>query len=125
MEVSQVDPTLKVFPPSRKGLEMDFNVVVLAGRLAAPPEIREFESGSRLARYLLTVRSQQPKRVDVVPVTLWDPDDDLVNADPQPGRRMVALGAVQRRFWSGSEGRRSRLEVVAGTVQVRSEEEAG
>ena len=29
---------------------MDLNLVVVSGRLAAPPEIRQFESGSRLAR---------------------------------------------------------------------------
>ena len=39
---------------------MDLNLVVLCGRLAAPAEIRQFESGSRLARYLVTVRSEEP-----------------------------------------------------------------
>ena len=103
---------------------MDFNLVVLAGRLAAPPEIREFDSGSRLVRYLMTVRSERPQRVDVIPVTLWDPEDDLLDEDPAPGRRLVAVGAVQRRFWSGTEGRRSRIEVVARLVDVRPVEEA-
>lgn len=99
---------------------MDLNVVVLAGRLAAPPEIRQFESGTRLARYLITVRSEEPtRRVDVVPVTLWDPDDELLDADPAPGARMWVSGGVQRRFWSGEEGRRSRLEIVADQVCLR------
>lgn len=99
---------------------MDLNLVVLAGRLAAPPEIRQFESGSRLARYLVTVRSEEPnRRVDVVPVSLWDPDDALIDADPAPGTRVWVAGAVQRRFWSGDDGRRSRLEVVAEQVCLR------
>ena len=98
----------------------DLNLVVLAGRLAAPPEIRQFESGTRLARYLVTVRTDEPsRRVDVVPVTLWDPDDALVDADPAPGTRVWVAGAVQRRFWSGDDGRRSRLEVVAEQVCLR------
>jgi len=96
---------------------MDLNLVVLAGRLAAPPEIRQFESGSRLVRYLLTVRSEEPAhRVDVVPATLWDPPDEVIDAFPQHGSRLWIAGSVQRRFWSGSEGRRSRLEVVADQV---------
>jgi single-strand DNA-binding protein len=103
---------------------VDLNLVVLAGRLAAPPEIRQFESGSRLLRYLVTVRSDMPRRVDVVPVTLWDPADDLIDADPAPGRRVWVAGGVQRRFWSGAEGRRSRLEVVADHVCLRPEEDA-
>ena len=100
---------------------MDLNLVVLCGRLAGPVEIRQFESGSRLVRYLVTVRSEEPRRVDVVPVTFWDPPDDLVDAEPAPGRAVWVAGAVQRRFWSGAEGRRSRLEVVADQVCLRPE----
>lgn len=103
---------------------MDLNLVVVAGRLAAPPEIRQFEeSGIRLARYLVTVRTEEPvRRVDVVPVTLWDPADELVDADPAPGTRVWVAGSVQRRFWSATEGRRSRLEVVADQVCLQTED---
>ncbi|WKZ82848.1 MAG: single-stranded DNA-binding protein [Acidimicrobiia bacterium] len=105
---------------------MDLNLVVLAGRLAAPPEIRQFESGTRLARYLVTVRTEEPvRRVDVVPVTLWDPADELVDADPAPGTRVWVAGSVQRRFWSATEGRRSRLEVVADQVCLRDSDTEG
>jgi single-strand DNA-binding protein len=98
---------------------MDYNVVVLSGKLAAPPELREFESGSRLVRSLITVRTDAPRRrVDVIPVTLWDPDPghDILTADV--GESVWAAGNVQRRFWSSAEGRLSRLEVVAHHVQV-------
>jgi single-stranded DNA-binding protein len=102
---------------------MDLNLVVLGGRLAAPPEIRQFESGARLGRYLVTVRSEEPaRRVDVLPVTLWDPPDELVDREPAPGRRMWVVGAVQRRFRSGAGGRTSRLEVIGEQVCLHSEE---
>lgn len=103
---------------------MDLNLVVVSGRLAAPPEIRQFESGARLARYLVTVRSEEPtRRVDVLPVTLWDPGDDLIDAQPAPGTRVWVAGSVQRRFWSGSDGRRSRIELVADQVCLRDSED--
>jgi single-stranded DNA-binding protein len=103
---------------------MDLNLVVLSGRLAAPPEIRVFESGARLARYLVTVRSEEPiSRVDVIPVTLWDPPDDLVALDPPPGTGLWVAGSVQRRFWSAEEGRRSRIEIVAEQVCPRGSTE--
>ena len=95
---------------------MDFNLVVLAGRLAAPPELRVFESGARLIRYLVTVES------DELPVALWDPDDDLVRQDLQPGHRLWTVGSVQRRFWDGDDGRRSRIELVASGVSPRDPE---
>jgi len=97
---------------------MDLNLVVLFGRLAAVPELRVFESGVRLLRFLVTVRSDAPRsRVDVVPVTLWDPPDHLESLPS--GSRVWISGAVQRRFWDGNEGRRSRLEVVASQVTPR------
>jgi single-stranded DNA-binding protein len=103
---------------------MDLNLVVLCGRLAVEPELKEFGSGTRLIRFLVTVRSDEPKRrVDVVPVTLWDPADDLVDDLPEKGRRVWVCGAVQRRFWESSDGRRSRLEVVAEQVRLKDVED--
>ncbi len=99
---------------------MDLNLVVLSGRLAAPPELRVFQSGARLVRLLVTVRTDEPRhRVDVLPVTLWDPSDDLLVPEPRIGDRVWVAGAVQRRFWSNPEGRRSRVEVVAEQVTFR------
>ena len=97
---------------------MDLNLVVLCGRLASPGELREFESGTRLLRLLISLRTEEPtRRVDVVPVTLWDPGEDLVEAVKERGIRIWAAGAVQRRFWEGF-GRSSRIEIVALQVTV-------
>ena len=100
---------------------MDLNLIVLSGRLAAPIEVRAFESGSQLVRLLLTVRTTSPRpRVDVIPVTLWEPTDELIDELPEPGRRIWVAGTIQRRFWSGGSGRRSRLEVIADQVTAHS-----
>jgi single-stranded DNA-binding protein len=101
---------------------MDLNLVVLAGRMAAPPERRVFSGGSRLLRLLVTVRLESPRRrVDVVPITVWDPDDDTWEQEPPPGHRVWVAGSIQRRFWSSDEGRRSRLEIVADQICFREE----
>ena len=105
---------------------MHFNLVVLSGRLAAPVEYRSFASGSRLARLLVTIRSTEPRRrVDVLPVTIWDPADDVFDPEPQPGSGVWIAGMVQRRFWQDGEGRRSRLELVANHVELRDGENEG
>lgn len=102
---------------------MDLNLVVLCGRIATDPELRVFDSGTRLIRYLITVRSDAPRRrVDVVPVTLWDPTDEQVDEPGERGRRIWVCGAVQRRFWESPDGRSSRLEVVAEQVNVNDVE---
>ena len=99
---------------------MDLNLIVLCGRLATDPEIRVFDSGTRLVRYLITVRADHPrKRVDVIPVTLWDPSDELVAEPGKKGDRMWVCGAVQRRYRESPDGRRSRIEVVAEQVTLK------
>lgn len=100
---------------------MDLNIVVLAGRIATEPEVRRFASGASLIRYLVTVRTSEPRRrVDVVPVTLWDPTDvQIADAVNSKGHVVWMAGAVQRRFWSAGQDRTSRLELVAHAVEIR------
>jgi len=102
---------------------MDLNLVVLAGRIAAEPEIRTFESGATLMRLLVTVRSEEPRhRLDVIPVVQWDPDPDDMPDGSVRGRPVWVAGSVQRRFWSVDDGRHSRIEVIAHEVTIREEE---
>ena len=104
---------------------MDMNLVVLAGTLATAPELREFESGARLLRLLVTVRQDEPrKRVDVLPVTLWDPPQELMAEHLERGRRVFVVGAAQRRFWEAKEGCKNRVEIVATHVKTRDVEAA-
>jgi single-stranded DNA-binding protein len=103
---------------------MDLNLVVLSGTLAAPPETRVFDSGTRLIRYLVTVRTETPRRrIDVLPVTLWEPGDEVAR-DLERGRRVWVAGSAQRRFWEGPDGRRSRIEIVAEQVTHDPAEES-
>lgn len=95
----------------------DLSLTLLRGRLASAPERRAFESGASLLRLLVTVRTSAPRRrIDVIPVTLWDPGDELPAFEA--GDRVWVVGSVQRRFWDGPEGRRSKLEVVADSVAL-------
>jgi len=98
---------------------MDCNIVVLAGQLAAEPEHRVYPGGASLMRLLVTTRTTGPRRrVDVIPVTCWEPPQDLLDARLDRGRRVFVVGSTQRRFWS-EDGRRSRIEIVAHDIQAR------
>ena len=102
---------------------MDLNRMVLNGRLAAEPEHRVLDSGSRVARLLVAVRSEEPhSRLDVLPVVWWEPDDEFVAAPPQVGIRIWITGSVQRRYWESADGRRSKIEVVAAHVSVYADD---
>ena len=102
---------------------MDLNLVVIAGRIAAEPDIQTLESGTTLMRLLVTVRSEEPRRrLDVIPVVRWNPDIDAIPDGPIRGRKLWLVGALHRRFWSAEDGRLSRVEVVAHEVSFREED---
>ncbi|MEE8374990.1 MAG: single-stranded DNA-binding protein [Acidimicrobiia bacterium] len=103
---------------------MDLNLMVLCGQLTTNAEQRVFDSGTRLIRYLVTVRADHPRRrVDVIPVTLWDPPEDLVAEPGEKGDRIWVCGSVQRRFWESPDGSTSRIEVVAEQVNFEEIDE--
>jgi len=96
---------------------MDFNLVVVAGRLAAVPELRTVADVTAV-RFLVTVRAEHPtSRVDVLPVTLSNPTPDVVDRLGRPGDRVWVAGRVQRRFWTDVGERRNRLDIVAHQLE--------
>lgn len=98
-------------------MTLDLNMVVLRGRLVAEPEYRVFEKGSRLIRYLVLTRTDVPiRRIDVIPVTLWNPTECQWAATVEGDAPIWAVGTLQRRFSDGTGGRQSRIEIVA--IQV-------
>ena len=106
------------------------NEVRLVGRPAAAPEYRVFGSGASLARLLVTVRLVSPSRTDVLPVTIWEPTREVLNIkrhnpldENSPDNWVEIIGQVHRRFWTDSEGRHSRVEVVASEVNILSNDE--
>ncbi|HZD23150.1 MAG TPA: single-stranded DNA-binding protein [Acidimicrobiia bacterium] len=98
---------------------MDLNLIVLCGRLHVDPELRVFDSGARQIRYLVTTRVDYPKRrVDNIPVVVWDPPDDLMDNPGSKGERFWVCGSVQKRYTGNARGGGSHVEVVAGDVKV-------
>lgn len=103
-------------PTNDDASKPDRNEVTLRGRLATAPEHRTFGSGASLARLLVTVRLAAPSRTDVIPVTVWEPETDIVKA--VRGTPIGVIGQIHRRFWTDAEGRHSRVEVVATSVEI-------
>lgn len=102
--------------PGADTIKPDRNEVLLRGKLATAPEHRTFGSGASLARLLVTVRLSGPSRTDVLPVTVWEPAPELLRA--VRGIPVEVVGQIHRRFWTDAEGRHSRVEVVATTVEI-------
>jgi single-stranded DNA-binding protein len=107
---------------------MDLNMVVLAGTISADPEIREFDSGNRNVRFLVTTKSEKPRRrVDVVPVVMWASDvgEERFNEMTlalQKGKRVWVPGTIQRRFFEESGISRSKITVVGHEAITKEDE---
>jgi single-stranded DNA-binding protein len=96
---------------------VDLNLALVVGRLSAEPDIRVLDSGDRVCRLLVVVRSEEPHhRLDVLPVIWWEPDDEVLANPPVRGDRIWMTGSVHRRFWDAADGRHSRIEIIARNV---------
>ncbi len=87
------------------------NLVVIRGECSGPAELRELESGRRLAA--ISVRAPGPDgRLTSVPVTIWEPAawvEDLAE-----GADVIVVGAVRRRFFrTATGGSAARVDVEA------------
>jgi single-stranded DNA-binding protein len=103
---------------------MDLNIVIVSGRLAATPETIMHDSGSTMTRLLVVTNQTEPnRRVDVIPVTVWDDAERLESLKATD--RVHVVGSVHRFWGSGVDGRRNRLEIVANHVELldRADEE--
>lgn len=110
---------------------MDVNRIVIEGRLSAPPEVKELESGEVVVLLRVVARRPDGGRVDSLPVAVGPPPPAGTRRSPgQAGRREVARagrlaegdrvhveGYLQRRFWAAGGARRSRLQVVAERIE--------
>lgn len=94
------------------------NDVAISGHLAASPELKTFDSGSRMIRFLVTIQQEHPRRVDVIPVSIWDPTNEMWENPGEKGDQFHCTGTAQRRFWESPDGRRSRVEIVADTIDM-------
>ena len=89
------------------------NVVVLAGRLARPAEVRELPSGDRLVAFEITV-ARDGARAESVPVVWFEAP--ATAADHDVDEQVVVVGRVRRRFFRAGGSTQSRTEVVADAV---------
>ena len=94
--------------------DVGVNVSVLAGPCSGPPEVRELESGRRLASLAVRVPSTNG-RATSVPVTVWEPPAWVETIDA--GDPVVVVGRVHRRFFRTAVGATgARVEVEAEVI---------
>ena len=101
-----------------------FNKVLLMGNLTRDPELRFTSSGSALAKIGLAVNrkykagEERKEEVCFVDITVWGKQAENCAEYLSKGRPVFIEGRLQFSSWETDDGqKRSKLEVVANTVQ--------
>lgn len=99
---------------------MNFNRVILVGRLTRDPEIRTTPEGITVARFRIAVNrlTRGEEQADFFDVVAWRNQADFVANYLGKGRLVLVEGRLQNRSWTAQDGtRRSTVEIVALTVR--------
>lgn len=102
---------------------MSLNKIIIMGRLAQDPEIRQVSSGSSAANFTLAVardfknKQTNERETDWIDVVAWDSRADFAKNYLSKGRNVVAEGRLQIRKWEDNDGKkRTSAEVVANNL---------
>lgn len=104
---------------------MNYNKVILIGRLTADPELRTTTSGTPVTsfsvatnRYWTDKNGQRQKDTQFHNVVVWGRQAEVVNQFLNKGSLVMVEGRLQTRTWQGNDGQNRRTtEVVAERVQ--------
>ncbi len=97
------------------------NKVILLGNLGRDPEIRNLESGAKVASFSLATnrsyKGQDGKRVDETEwhnVVLWGNLADLAEKFLAKGRQVYIEGRIKTRQWEDKEGQKRYTTEIVG-----------
>lgn len=104
---------------------VNFNSVLLIGRLTSDPEVRMIPDGTPVCSFRLAVNERYKRRdgepgesVCFVQIEAWRALADICSKYLTRGREVFVLGKLRHSQWTTAEGqKRSRLTVTARTVQ--------
>lgn len=94
------------------------NTVVLLGRITAPLELKQTQSGKSVVSFSLAVKRPYEKDVtDFYNVTAWNKQAELLSMYVDKGNRLCVRGHLQNSSWQDQNGQKHyRTDIVADEV---------
>jgi len=102
----------------------DINIVVLVGRLTRESELKYTNSGFAVCKFSLAVNRRKrtgdkwEDEVSFIDVVLWGKSAEALHPYLDRGRQVSVAGELRQSRWEQDGQSRSRLEVVANTVEL-------
>ncbi len=101
-----------------------YNRVILMGNLTRDPELRYTPGGTAVANFGIAINrrfkteDEVREEVDFFDIVVWGKQAENCSEYLSKGRPVLLEGRLQQNRWETSEGqKRSKVEVVANTVQ--------
>ena len=111
---------------------LNFNHVIIAGRLTAAPEMKQTNSGTQVCSFGVAVnrraKAGEAAVADFFTVTAWDKAAELVCKYFTKGSSILVRGRLQNRSWTDQSGqKRFATDIIADEINFvdsRTESEA-
>ncbi|MBP5410913.1 MAG: single-stranded DNA-binding protein [Lachnospiraceae bacterium] len=102
-------------------MSLNYNKVILSGRLTARPELKSTQSGKSFCSFSLAV-DRQPKQdgtheTDFLNITAWDKTAEFITRYFDKGYPLFVEGSLRVRSWTDQSGqKRYATEILAERV---------
>ena len=96
---------------------LNFNKVILGGRLTSDPELKQTQSGTTVTTFSLAVNRRMGKdheqKTDFISCVAWKQTAEFISRFFHKGSSICVTGSLQQRSWEDNNGnKRSVVEVV-------------
>lgn len=105
----------------------DLNNVQLIGRLTGKPDLKYLPEGSPVAKFSIAVNSvyydknkNKCEYVSFIEITVWGKQGENCNKCIDKGSQVAIIGELRQDRWETDNGKRSKLKVIARSVQFLS-----
>ena len=109
----------------------DINRVILVGRLVKDAELKFTSASTPVTRFSVAVNrnrkngDQWEEEVSYIDIVLWGRSAESISKFLTKGRQVAVEGELRQNRWEQDGQQRSKLEVVAGNVQLLGGTPAG
>lgn len=95
------------------------NTVIITGRFAADPELRQTQSGKSVTSFTLAVdRRGKEKQTDWIDCVAWEKTAETVSRYFAKGKPATVEGALQTRQFEDKQGnKRKAIEIVVRNIE--------
>lgn len=105
-------------------MSADINQVTLIGRLTRDAELKYIPSGTALTKFSIAVNRRKKtgdewvSEVNFFDITLWGRSAEALNPYLTKGKRVAVVGELRQERWTQDNQNRSKVEIVATSIQL-------